>query len=840
VRYSVGSSNWSEPSSFSTAIDGPSFWDRVPFIGSSHASSQDCPWFRRSFLLSSDSARSLASGGSALAYVASAGYHELYVNGLHVRDDVLAPSTVDLAKRIRYRSYNVTSFLKQGGNVIAVWLAPGWSLFRGVNPVVDYNLTKAPLFAAQLHLFSPADKQPTMVVSSDTLWRTHLSTTRHLGQWTSGDFGGDAVDLRADMPGWNNVSFDDRAWDNATVFVLTPARAVSSDTVEPTRVRSTVAAASVAREILHGRDTYLVTMETLYTGWIEIDVVTAPNSTVRLEISTNQGTQMEYNMADEIIVGSSGCGTFCNRFSYHEIQYVTIIGLVSAPSLSSIRGYRVGTDRVRSGSFSCSNALLTSIYTTTMYNYEGLTTGGMTVDCPHRERLGYGGDGHTSMEAALFNYPSQPFFSKWAEDWGDIQQDNGYIAHTAPTIDGGGGPAWSGFVVTMPWQVYIHYGDTRILEHAFPHMMKLLAFFESKRDSEGILQNWGDDWAFLGDWLTPHGSEQSDSIEAVLFNNCYVLYCTQIAENVARLLGDDSTANEFATRVIAQSAAIVKRFFNSSTALFLDSLQSHLVLPLVSSAVPPSAVASVESNLRNEISVSKSGHLDTGLHGTYFMTKYLSENSFNDLIYLYASQDTFPSYGHFFKMGYTTWPEQWDGAKSRMHGCYNGIGAWFHAGLLGIRPDPSHPGMQDFIVRPAAEVFSLDAGSLSWATGNITTAQGVVAVAWSLDPSPLSLSHPSPDYNLTYPRPLTHISSSSARVGLTVTVPPNAAATVFIPARSLSDVTEGGVAVGEAVGVTVLHVEAWAVRPSQHAVGPNAVVVHIGSGMYSFSSLIDL
>ena len=30
------------------------------------------------------------------------------------------------------------------------------------------------------------------------------------------------------------------------------------------------------------------------------------------------------------------------------------------------------------------------MYTTTVNNYRGLTTGGMSVDCPHRERRGYG------------------------------------------------------------------------------------------------------------------------------------------------------------------------------------------------------------------------------------------------------------------------------------------------------------------------------------------------------------------------------------------------------------------------------------------------------------------
>ena len=68
-----------------------------------------------------------------------------------------------------------------------------------------------------------------------------------------------------------------------------------------------------------------------------------------------------------------------------------------------------------------------------------------------------------------------------------------------------------------------------------------------------------------------------------------------------------------------------------------------------------------------------------GLTGTYFMTKLLMESGRNDLIFTYANQTTFPSYGYFLQKGYTTWPEQWNVASgdSLMHGCYNGIGLWF-------------------------------------------------------------------------------------------------------------------------------------------------------------------
>jgi len=175
------------------------------------------------------------------------------------------------------------------------------------------------------------------------------------------------------------------------------------------------------------------------------------------------------------------------------------------------------------------------------------------------------GDAHTSLETSLQNFASAPFYTKWAQDIADIQgypahtgcgygvchlpegldDPVGYIAHTAPTIDGGGGPGWSGFICVMPWQLYLATEDLRPLQAAYPHQLKLLKFWNrAKSDSDGLIHDWstkggkvghdgqshGDSWTFLGDWLAPHGSEPSITPEAELFNNCCELRSIQISQ----------------------------------------------------------------------------------------------------------------------------------------------------------------------------------------------------------------------------------------------------------------------------------------------------------------------
>lgn len=177
----------------------------------------------------------------------------------------------------------------------------------------------------------------------------------------------------------------------------------------------------------------------------------------------------------------------------------------------------------------------------------GLVLGGMSVDCPHRERLGYLGDAHTSLETALDNVASDRFYAKWLNDIIDIQgypahsqgvaDPSGYIANTAPTISGAGGPAWSGFVIVMPWEVYLRSGDDELLRKAYEPQLKLMDFWRQSFNSSGLLSRWSTQDAdnYLGDHATPHGNEGSAGEEAALLNNCYVLYCTRLMSKISKV-----------------------------------------------------------------------------------------------------------------------------------------------------------------------------------------------------------------------------------------------------------------------------------------------------------------
>ena len=62
----------------------------------------------------------------ARAYVCGLGYHEFYVNGKKVGNDVLCPGTTDYAKHVLYCTYPFEDLLTDGENVIGAIVGYGW------------------------------------------------------------------------------------------------------------------------------------------------------------------------------------------------------------------------------------------------------------------------------------------------------------------------------------------------------------------------------------------------------------------------------------------------------------------------------------------------------------------------------------------------------------------------------------------------------------------------------------------------------------------------------------------------------------------------------------------
>jgi len=788
-------SPWSSPARWSMGVLQESEWHArwigLPRpAGVKEGTPLPFPWFRKTFELKQKPRQ-------ATAYVNAQGYYELFINGRKVDDHVLAPAVSDFSKRNLYVTHDVTNYLVPGTNCVALWLGRGWYV-RG-HPGVIHD---GPLVRAQMDISLP-DGSLTRV-GTDAAWKARQSPITPLGRGTAfGDYGGERYDARMELPGWNTAGLDDSNWRQAQLFPP-PQAATVAQMVQPNRIIQTVKPVKV-QETAPG--VYLVEMERNLTGWFELRIPPdmTSGSMVKLEfgdLPPSPTRFQTYNQRDEVILKGGAGQSFCSRFNYHAFGWVRITGLPRAPALEDMKGYLIHTAYEPAGEFECSNDLMNRIYRTVNWTFRCLSLGGYVVDCPHRERLGYGGDAGTSLETGMFSFATGALYNKWTADWRAAQHpETGDLPYTAPHYQdqGGGGPMWSGFCVTLPWQLYLQYGDQRVLETNYPAIQKWLAFAESKTQGHILkfYKSYGmsmPQWNYLGDWVAPRRAGQPDiardPASAEFINNLHYLYTLDLASRISAILGKKDDAARYADRAATLRRVLHERFYNAASRVYVGGQQPYLAFPLLTGVVPPDLRQPLQQTLEETILVKNGGHIDAGMHGAYFLLKHLMEEDRNDLIYTMASQTDYPSWGHMLAQGATTMWESWSGA-SRIHDTLISIGSWFIQGIGGIRIDEQSPGFRRFVIEPAV------VGDLTFARASYKSPYGQVVSNWRIENGVLHLD---------------------------VSVPPGTAAAVHIPAASPAAVTEGGRPANQSPGV------------QSAGIKNGKALFEVGPGQYAFAA----
>jgi alpha-L-rhamnosidase len=120
--------------------------------------------------------------------------------------------------------------------------------------------------------------------------------------------------------------------------------------------------------------------------------------------------------------------------------------------------------------------------------------------------------------------------------------------------------------------------------------------------------------------------------------------------------------------------------------------------------VPEDMIGKVAEKLAQRVK-SDNTHIDVGVLGSKSILNALSENNQDELAFLMASQQTYPSWGYWVtKHNATTLYESWavkEGEEvSLNHILFGEIGAWFYKVLGGIKPDEKEPGFKKIHLQP--------------------------------------------------------------------------------------------------------------------------------------------
>ncbi len=704
----------------------------------------------------------------------------------------------------------MTGLLREGANALGAQLCAGW----WAGPLVCRPVWSAPQYALLLRLdIEFADGSEQTVVSDGSWQATDVGPIRR-----SEIYWGEEYDATREQPGWDCAGFDASAnsWLSALVLPYpqgTEKAKLVAQKNEPIRV---VEERIPVRITEPKAGVYVFDMGQNMTGWCRLKATAPAGTKVTLhygERLNEDGTVYVGNLRGEAQINiyhwRGGEAEREPHFTYQGFRYVQVEGLPTRPVQDTVIG-RVFHSSVReTGSFTCSDELLNRIMHCVKWT-QFANLMGIPTDCPQRgERLGWTGDFMIFSQTAAYTCDMAAFFSKWLRDVRDCQHPNGTFGDVAPYPEdenGNGGiqfgtPGWADAGVIAPWRLYVNYADNRALSEQFEAARRWVDLIHSRNSNLLWLNGRGCD---NGDWLNgdslilkgfPKGT---NAVPKELFATAMFARSVETVAKMAKTLGRTDDAVRY-TELYEGIKAAFQKAFVSADGHVQGNTQAGYALALDFGLLDHERCLKAAALLAETIRKG-GGHPSTGIQTTLSMMLALSNNGQHDEAYRLATLRTVPSWGYMVEMGATTIWERWDGyvkgrgfqnggMNSFNHYAFGALGEWVWRMLVGLNPDEDQSGFKHVIIHPRPS------GGLTWVKGRYDSIRGPIVSEWTLKNGVFSL---------------------------VVSLPPNTIATVFVPTKDAGAVTEGGVPVAQAKGVTLLRMK------------DDCAVYAVESGRYTF------
>lgn len=718
----------------------------------------EAPLFRRSFWL--DRTERFQS---ARLEICGLGYFLFYINGKRISDQELMPAMTDYASvlgcettypvweersahRCRYLSFDLLPYLKAGENVLAVRLGNGW--YHQTERIAEGKFVFGlPKLWFELTLTDADGRQEWIESDRQTLWHPGGLLKNNL-------FLGEVRDLRKEPEGWQYPGADLSGWKPAQP-VHAPETLLEEQTCPPDRVIRKLYPILIGeydgrkiydcRENIAGR----VVLSCLGKKGECITVrhaeELAADGTLDFESAGGSDQlQQDHYICDGRIQ------TLHPLFCWHGFRYFETEGSCEVLCVEVIH-----TDVAVTSSFSCSDPVLNWLYEayirTQLDNYHGC----VPSDCPHRERLGYTGDGQLTAETAMLLLDAKELYRKWYQDILDSQgAETGHIPHTAPFLGGGGGPGgWGCAVYQVPLAWAKIYGDDSLLVQGYDAILRWFDYMDAHSEKGLVVREEEGGWC-LGDWCFP-ASEEKEQLPEAFINTFYYLHGLQEMMQISEKM-NNKLPIRFAEREKNVKNAFLDAYFDPETGDFCEGRAAGnaygLALGLGDERTKKHLVEKYEAL----------GRFDTGIFGTSMLLEQLFSIGAGDLaVRLLTNDSEAASFAHMKRNGATTLWERWDGRESHNHPMFGACVRLLFTQILGIRMIPApqppvvNPAQPDVTAPPAQALKPLDGElqppavpasaqhfsyeirlssqrQLTWAKGSIQTPDGILSVSWEL------------------------------------------------------------------------------------------------------------
>ena len=706
---------------------------------------------------------------NAKVYIMGMGLYELYINGNKIGDQVLAPVPTDYTKNVKYNVFDVTSQLKEGKNMLGTILGNG-RFFAMRQDYKPYKIKSFGLPKMALQLFVEYTDGTQDIIRTDDTWK--VTTDGPI--LSNNEYDGEEYDARKEMKGWNTINFDDKNWEKAR-YVQEPGGFYEGQMTPNMKIMGEVKPISIKATT---KGTYILDMGQNMVGWLQLKVKGKSGDQMTMKFAESlqaDGSLYIANLRDAkttdvYTLKGEGEEIWEPRFIFHGFRFVEISGFPTKPTVDDFVGKVVYDDIKTTGTFESSDATMNQIFKNAYWGIRG-NYKGMPIDCPQRnERQPWLGDRTTGAYGESFLFDNQTLYAKWLDDIKNAQTQDGGLPDVAPAFWRyyGDNVTWPGTYITVADMLYQQFADQEVIKKQYPYMKKWMSYME-----ENYLVNDLMDKDKYGDWCVPPESlelirskDPARLTDGGLISSAFYYQLSGIMKKFAKIANADADIEHYSDLSKRISKAFNAKYLNTTTNTYGNNTVTANVLPLAFGLVPENIKDKVFQNMVHEVEVTKNGHISTGVIGTQFLMRTLTNFERGDLAYKLASNKTYPSWGFMVENGATTIWELWNGntadpsMNSQNHVMLLGdLLIWYYENMAGIKSNPETPGFKQIIMKPDFEA------GLTYVNASYESIHGLIKSHWK---------------------------KSKNNLQWNITIPANTSALVYLPTTNISDVALNG------------------------------------------------
>jgi len=802
ITTNKGESAWSKPAQWSMGLLNASDWKgkwigldkSFPWDSITTFSKLSARYFRKEF-------NTPSAIKKATVHIVGLGLYELYINGNKIGADVLSQSPTDYRKTVKYDTYDVTTQVKQGDNTIGTILGNGrfFTMRQNYKPQ-KINTFGYPKMLLQLDI-EYADGSKSSVVTDESWKVTTDGPIR-----SNNEYDGEQYDANKELTDWANARYNDAAWLKPEL-VQAPAGKLAAQMNERIGITDIIKPKAITKL---NDNAYVMDMGQNMAGWLQMKVKGSKGQSIKLRFAETTKADGELYVAnlrdakvtDTYTLKGGAQEIWRPIFVYHGFRYVEIIGYPGVPTVEDFEGQVVNDDLEVTGKFETSNDLINKIYRNAYWgiraNYKG-----MPLDCPQRnERMPWLADHATGSYSESFVFDNAKLYAKWTDDIEDSQKPEGQLPDVAPAY-------WNYYSDDVTWpatylivadMLYNQYGDTKPIAKHYDSMKKWLWYMKGKYMTNYIMIK-----DKYGDWCVPpespeliHSKDTLRNTDGKLIATAYYFRLLSLMDKFAKILNKPQDIKEFNALSANIKTAFNKQYYNANTKQYANNSVTSNLLPLYFDMVPVADRKAVFKSIEDKIVITNKTHISTGVIGTQWLMRSLTDNNRTDIAYHLVSNTDYPSWGYMVNKGATTFWELWNGdtaapqMNSQNHVMLLGdLLVWLYEDLGGIKTNPMKPGFKQLVMKPEP------AAGLNFVNASYHSIHGMIKSNWKKDGKIFNWN---------------------------ITIPANSSAIIYVPATEVNNVTEGGKLVTGDEGVKFLRME------------KGRVVLQVSSGDYSFKS----